>query len=667
MGLSLILAGLGLAAASGLPALALPRGSPWGQRLAACLMALAGLAGCAGAGAGLFEPPTASVALRWPAVGDSFLGLDPLSAFFLIPVFAVGALASIYGLGYYPQARNRRTARRLQLFFGLLVAGMGLLVIARQALAFLIGWEAMALSAFFLVATEDDRAESRRAAFVYIVATHVGTLTLFGMFALLRSVTGSFALSPLAATVGVGAMNGLFFLALLGFGLKAGMMPLHFWLPGAHAASPSHVSAMLSGVVLKMGIYGLLRMIWLIPRLPAAWGAAVLALGAVSGLLGVVFALAQHDMKRLLAYHSVENIGIILMGLGLAMLGRSSGRAELLVLGLAGCLLHVWNHSFFKSLLFLGAGSVVRATGTRAIDRLGGLAKKMPWTAAFFLAGAVAICGLPPMNGFVSEFLIYLGLFDGLAAGQAGAAIAAPILAMIGALALACFVKVGGAVFLGSARGARAESADESPAAMLIPMAVLAAACAAIGLAPWLLPPVLDSVVASWVGGSQPSLGSLPSLGSVANLGYVGAASAAVLGLAALIALPMARAVRRAKAGVTWDCGYAAPTSRMQYTASSFARGLVGMFSWTLRPPKEPARLTGAFPAAAALHGEVDDAVLDRALVPALRGLERLSLWSHRFQAGQTQQYVLYILIALALMSLTLIPFDRILAMLVAN
>ena len=630
------------------------------------LLVLACGIGLAGAGAGLFGAGSVPVALPWPAVGDSLVALDPLSAFFLVPVFLVGALASVYGLGYSPAARNRRTGRRLQLFFGLLVAGMALLLISRHALAFLIGWEAMALSAFFLISVEDNRGESRRAGLVYIVATHIGTLTLFGLFALWRHATGSFNLEPFTGFLGRGRTNGLFFLALLGFGLKAGAMPLHFWLPGAHAAAPSQVSAMLSGVVLKMGIYGLLRTLTLLPGLPAAWGAVVLALGAVSGLLGVAFAMAQHDIKRLLAYHSVENIGIILMGMGLAMLGRSSGRPELFVLGMAGCLLHVWNHSFFKSLLFLGAGSVVHATGTRAIDRLGGLAKSMPWTAAFFLIGAVAICGLPPLNGFVSELLVYLGLFTSLSAGVAGAAITAPVLAMIGALAVACFVKVSGATFLGSARSADAVGARESPAVMIVPMAVLAAVCVFIGVAPWMLPPLLDTVVKSL--GSPPlAAAPLPGLASVAPLAYVGAASMALLVLAGLATLALARSGRRARSVVTWDCGYARPGPRMQYSASSLARGIVSMFGWALRPPKEPRRLDGFFPEAARLEGEVGDAVLDRTLLPAIRGLERLSLWAHRFQMGLTQQYVLYILVALALLSLTLLPFDKLVALLGTN
>jgi hydrogenase-4 component B len=348
------------------------------------------------------------------------------------------------------------------------------------------------------------------------------------------------------------------------------------------------------------------------------------------------------------------------MGLGAAILGRASGRPELFVLGLAGCLLHVWNHSLFKSLLFLGAGSAVHAAGTRAIDRLGGLAKAMPVTAALFLVGAVAICGLPPLNGFVSELLIYLGLFGALSregAASSMAAIAVPALAMIGALALACFVKAFGAAFLGNARSPEAEAARESPPSMLVPAAILAGACALIGLAPALIAPVLDSTIASW-GGAE--LGALPRVADLAPLAQVSRASAIILAAVLLASLGLFRARRRAVAGITWDCGYARPTSRMQYGASSFARGLVGMFAWVLRPKAEPGRLQGCFPEKEELHGEVDEAVLDRALLPALRRVEALSRWAARFQAGLAQQYVLYILAALALLMLTLVPFDRI-------
>jgi hydrogenase-4 component B len=460
-------------------------------------------------------------------------------------------------------------------------------------------------------------------------------------------------------------MNVLFLLSLIGFGLKAGMMPLHFWLPGAHAAAPSHVSAMLSGVVLKMGIYGLLRFFFLFPDPPSFWGGLVLLMGAVSGLLGVVFAIGQHDLKRLLAYHSVENIGIILMGMGLAMLGRSAGRPEWTVLGLAGCLLHVWNHSLFKSLLFFGAGSVLHGTGTRMIDHLGGLAGSMKWTSALFFIGAMAICGLPPLNGFVSELFVYLGLFrtmTGPGTGGPAAVIAVPVLAMIGALALACFVKVYGTVFLGTPRTFASEGARESPYTMLAPMAVLAAACALIGAAPVLVSPVLEKVIAAWMPAGP---GSIPlRLDTLAPLRMVGLMSVLLIGGTAMLMIFSFFLGRPRRRVPTWDCGYARPTGRMQYTASSFARTIVTIFGWVLRPLVHRPHIDTLFPVTAAMNSHVDDAVLDRFLLPAVHGLERRFGWFHRFQQGLTQHYMFYLLVTVVLMLSTLLPFKEIAAFL---
>src|SRR5262249_16708559 len=284
-------------------------------------------------------------------------------------------------------------------------------VIARNAVLFLAGWEIMALAAFVLVSTEDDKPAAREVGYVYLVATRFGTLAIFAMFALLAAGGGTLDFDgwPRALASPVG--DAIFVLGLVGFGLKAGVMPLHVWLPGAHATAPSHVAALMSGVLIKMGIYGLVRLTSLCAQPPAWWGHTLLALGVLSAVLGVGFALGQHDLKRLLAYHSVENIGIICMGLGVAVLGPAPGRGgprargpgELVALGLAGALLHVWNHGLYKGLLFLSAGSVAHTAGTREIDRLGGLWRRMPWTGLAFLVGAVAICGLPPLNGLVSE------------------------------------------------------------------------------------------------------------------------------------------------------------------------------------------------------------------------------------------------------------------------
>jgi hydrogenase-4 component B len=582
--------------------------------------------------------------------------VDGLSALFLAPIYLIVPLGAVYGLRYWRAADHPTTARKLQLFYGLLPAGMATLVVARNGLLFLTGWEVMALSAFFLVSTEDHDREVRAAGWLYLVATHVSTLCLFALFALFAAASGSLSLDRLdPAAVEPGRATTLFVLALVGFGLKAGAMPLHVWLPSAHASAPSHVSAVMSGVLIKMGVYGVVRFTSYLPHHRPEWGAVVLAVGAASGVLGVAYAIGQHDLKRLLAYHSIENIGIIMIGIGLALLGRSAGRPDWMALGLAGALLHVWNHALFKALLFLGAGSVVHATHTREVDHLGGLARVMPRTAAWFLVGAVAICGLPPLNGFVSELLIYLGLFRTLAAdggpAQIGTAVAAPVLALIGALAVACFVKVYGAVFLGSPRTGAGRHAAESGRAMTGPMAVLGGCCAGIGVAPALVAPALGRGVSAWapeVGDAAALLRQLVPFGWVTGMGL-----ALVAGLAVGAAVLWVRVRRGGRAaGPTWGCGYAAPTPRMQYTASSFAQMLVRLFAWALLPRTHRPGPLPLFPGRAEFHSGVPDAVLDRAVLPGAGvGAGALS-WARVVQSGSVQAYVAYIFVTLLVLLL---------------
>ena len=413
---------------------------------------------------------------------------------------------------------------------------------------------------------------------------------------------------------------------------------------------------------MKMGIYGLVRVLFLLPEPPASWGFLLLALGVVSAVLGVVFALAQHDIKRLLAYHSVENIGIILMGLGIAMVGRSSHNVVLQVLGMAGCLLHVWNHSLFKSLLFFGAGSVIHGAHTKQIDRLGGLGRTMPFTSLMFLIGSVAIVGLPPLNGFVSELLIYLGFFGSVIQGGAqgmAIALAAPFLAVVGALALACFVKVYGAVFLGSARTLGAQKSHESPITMKAAMAVLAVCCLVIGLAPFLMGPVLDSALAVGLSAGLP----VPKVSSLSPLETIGIMAAVLLVLILMVAFSAALN-RRRRAVVTWDGGYARPTGRMQYTASSLAQSLVILFGWVLKPEEHTHPVRKTFPVEAQWASHVDDAVLDRVLMPWSKRMEKVALWFRHFQQGLAQNYVAYILVTLLVLLGFLVPYREILAQL---
>jgi hydrogenase-4 component B len=432
-------------------------------------------------------------------------------------------------------------------------------------------------------------------------------------------------------------------------------MPFHIWLPSAHAAAPSHVSAMMSGVLIKIGIYGLARMVSWLPDPPVWWGGLLLVLGTVSGILGVVFALGQHDLKRLLAYHSIENIGIIVMGLGLAMVGRSLQVSTWIVLGLAGALLHVWNHGLFKSLLFLSAGSVVHSTHTRSIDKLGGLAAAMPLTALFFAIGAVAICGLPPLNGFVSELLIYLGLFRTLGLGTEPswgvAAFSAALLAMIGALAVACFVKAFGAIFLGSARSDSAREAHESGRAITGPMFALALCCLVIGLFPRLVCPLLQQGVAVWI----PSYdGQLPSLAMMAPMGWISVVGLTLVGLLLAIGALWGLRLRRSRVGAagTWDCGYAAPSPHMQYTASSFAQMLGVFFVWVLRPQVHASGKQTVFPGPAHFRSHVMDVVLDEILRPLYQVGVRITTAFRYFQGGNIHAYLAYIVIFLILLLL---------------
>jgi hydrogenase-4 component B len=643
-----VIIAISLAALSGVPGFVLSRSSRRGDRISVALLVLAALVDFVGILPLLAGAEAVTVWVDWPIPNAAFaLRIDALAAFFLLPIFAVSALTAIYALEYWPAEKHPHGSRTLRLTYGLIVAGLATQTIAANSILFLAGWEVTALAAFVAIATEDRVKEVRTASYLYLVTTRAGTLCLFAMFTLLHASTGSFALEPLASLPSARA-SAIFALALAGFGLKAGMMPLHFWLPSAHAAAPTHVSALMSGVLIKIGIYGLLRVTSLLPPGPEWWGLSLLGLGVLSGVLGVAYAIGQHQVKRLLAYHSIENIGIILMGLGLAVLGRTLERPGLATLGLAGCLLHVWNHALFKSLLFLATGSVIHSTGTGDIDQLGGLFRHMRRTGLLFLCGAIAICGLPPLNGFVSELFVYLGLFDAIALPSGSAwmssAFAAPLLALIGTLALACFVKVFGAVFLGNARSERAKTGHDSGASMLGPMAVLAGLCVFIGLAPQLVSGCLDHAMqAVWTGTASLSIASIVPLFTVSG------AHALLFLIVALASLFLVGRLRRApiSAGPTWDCGYAAPSARMQYSSSSFADMLVRLFGWALTPTehREPPR--GLFPASVRYARHVQDLVLDRVLRPSIASAAASLLRLRWLQPGRLHLYLLYIAVTL--------------------
>ncbi len=584
----------------------------------------------------------ADLSLRTPMPGGAWVfGLDPLSAAFLIVVLAAGSASAFSGVAAARGAVTRRAARASQFFVAVLLAALVGVVVSRAVLPFLIAWEAMALTSYAAIVLDHGSAGVRRAGMLYLVAMHVGTLALFALFAIWGHRAPDLTFASLAGTVlGGPSRMAVLAAALVGFGMKAGIVPLHFWLPEAHAAAPSHVSALMSGVVIKMGIYGLLRVSVLMGVPPAWWGWLLLSVGAASGVLGVVWALAQHDVKRLLAFHSVENIGLILLGVGAGCLGLAYGHPVVALFGFSGAVLHTLNHALFKSLLFLGAGSMTHATGTREIDRMGGLARPMPVTAFTFLIGSAAIVGLPPLNGFVSEWLVVRALLHaGLSASPARLAVlGVAVVGLIGGLALACFAKVVGVVFLGTPRDGRVPAAHESPSGVTAPLVALAAACTAIGLLPVLVvPPVLrvgallagTPVAAVWPPGGDPAV----------RIATVFALTVTV----AVIVLWRAEAWWSARGGraavETWGCGYEAPTPRMQYTASSFAAPLLAAYHGVtgLRTHRT----------AAALATHAEDPMLDGVVVPVWHAIASAARTLRPLQRGRLSLYLGYVVAAL--------------------
>lgn len=654
--MSWFLSSLLLMAISGIPGLFTDRRGRGAERIA-CVLLLLGAA-CGVVAVVSVVSGAQAIRLEWPWFipgGALALSVDALAAIFLLPLFVVAGGGALYGLAYWPQRAHPLNGRRFRLFFGVISSAVMLVLSARNSLLFLVGWEIMALAGFFLVTTEEHQNEARRAGYIYLIATHTGTLALFAMFVLLDQASGTFMFPAAESLQGAGSLaTAIFLLGLVGFGIKAGIMPLHIWLPDAHAAAPSHASALLSGVMIKTGIYGLVRLTSFFADIPPWWGWLLLALGALSGILGVALALAQHDLKRLLAYHSVENIGIIILGLGMALLGRSQGVDALVVLGLSGALLHVANHGLFKSLLFFSAGAVIHAVGSRNIDDYGGLLKRQPWTGLLFLGGAVAISGLPPFNGFVSEWLLYLGAFHSLRLAEqsvTAAVLVAPALALIGALALACFVKVFGVAFLGEARTEQARQAHDPPRSMRLPMLVLLLACIWIGLLPQTLVPLLQQALAGWCNLPLTSLSlstPLAPLGWISALGWI-----LLIVLALLGAWLRSRAKSAPRHVQTWGCGYTLPNTRMQYSAGSFADFLVRLLRFGLWSERHGDGVRGLFPRPGHFSSHTPDVVLDRLLVPSFRAaawlFRRLSAY---VQNGLTSFYLLYVAVALILLLL---------------
>jgi hydrogenase-4 component B len=575
--------------------------------------------------------------------GAARIEVDALSAAFLLPLHLVAGLGLVYGKEYWPFNLPKGAGRSLRVFYGLLVAAMTLVFVARHGLLFLLAWETMAIAAFLLIGMDHEQPEVRHASWVYLVCTHTGTALLTGMVILLAQRSGGLLWLPIPAGSSHTLDSWILLLAIVGFGFKAGFLPLHFWLPAAHASAPSHVSAILSSVMLKTGIYGILRVSGLFPAIPWGFGSALLALGALTAVYGVGNALAQKDYKRLLAYSSIENLGIIGMGVGLGLAGRASHDPWLVALGFGGAIFHVWNHSIFKSLLFFGAGSILHATGTRDMEALGGLASRMPRTALVMFPAVLAVSALPPFNAFLSEWFLYRGIFASLSRGypwSAGLALVA--LAFAGGLAAVAFAKFYGILFLGTSRSPAAEHAHDPSGTMLVPMVVLACLSLGTGLAGVLLLPCLDRVVAVIAPGSA----SLLAQRLQADMRLLVGAEALLLagGFAAYLWWRRSAPCSELSSPPTWNCGYATSVPRAEYTGSSFSEAWAPVLPGLKLKIR---RITATFPKPVVFRSEFRDLVGEVFLGPRMERIALLMLRFRALQPGYLSIYILYVLLTL--------------------
>ncbi|WP_416996556.1 proton-conducting transporter membrane subunit [Alistipes dispar] len=601
--------------------------------------------------------------LLWLLPGTLFGGdsgsMDSLSALFVL-IVSVGSLAATaYSRGYLARYLPLKSPAHISLHYTALVvlfyAMLGV-VLSDGGYSFLFFWELMTVASFLLILFDAERREVRRAALSYLIMMHIGFVLLVVGFVRLEAVTGSAAFGALAEYFRTQPALPLFAVFLAGFGMKAGLFPMHVWLPEAHPAAPSHVSALMSGVMIKTGVYGILRTTAALGELPALCtaGYILLAAGILTGLWGVVLAAAQNDVKRLLAYSSIENVGVILIGIGIAALGKASGNQFVALAGIAGALLHTANHSFFKPLLFFGAGNILSATHTTSLDSLGGLGRHMPLTALLFLAGTAAICALPPLNGFVSELLIYLGLFDGIASGSDTLASAAALtaLALIGGVVVLAFTKLYGTVFLGSPRTHEVAEASEADnhriAAMALPLAGIlfvglfprAAVAAVTRAADFFLRTPADA--ADWL--------LSPSLAAAGRTAWL---LAAVVALLLWLRRRLLRG-RRIARGPTWGCGFTSPNVKMQYTGESFSEGLQSIATSLTQNSGEgsPVPKSEIFPGAHSFdvgHRDRIGRLFSAWWVELLRHINARVM---RLRTGKINHYVLFALAFLALVFL---------------
>jgi formate hydrogenlyase subunit 3/multisubunit Na+/H+ antiporter MnhD subunit len=607
------------------------------------------------------EVPTVTLPIGLPWLGAHFR-IDALSAFFLAVINLGAATASLFALGY---GKHEAAPNRVLPFYPLFLAGMNLVVLADDAFTFLVSWEFMSLSSWALVMAHHRVDENRYAGYVYLVMASFGTMALLFAFGLLAGADGVYAFAGIRADQHLSWLSALvLILTLIGTGSKAGLVPLHVWLPLAHPAAPSHVSALLSGVMTKVAVYGFVRIVFDLLGEPTWWwGMIVLVLGGITAVMGVLYALMQHDLKRLLAYHTVENIGIIFIGLGLALAFQAHGMALAAALALTAGLLHVFNHSVFKSLLFFGAGAVLSATGQRDMERLGGLIHRMPQTAFAFLIGCVAISALPPLNGFASEWLTFQAILLSPELPSWGLKFLVPavgaLLALSAALAAACFVKAFGITFLGRARTPEAANAQETDNFSLAAMVTLATLCLIAGVVPGLFIDALAPAVQTMVGGRMPMQLSVPWLSIVpiaeSRSSYNGLLVFLFMvvsgGLAAFAIHRLASdRLRRAPA---WDCGYPDPSPVTQYSASSFAQPIRRVFGTIVFRAREHGEMPppGSL-APARLSVDLRDLIWDALYAPLADGVDAAATRLNRLQFLTIRQFLSLVFAALVLLLL---------------
>lgn len=629
------------------------------RRLAIALILAAGFAGCVAAAFGLLGQSIFRLDLSWATPFPFSLAVDRLSAFFLLLICAVAIPVTIFAVPYFDLHYSERRRNWTWGFFSLFLLSMIVLVTAATGFAFLMGWELMTVVSAGLILIEGDSTERRHNVFIYLLMMHVSAAAVAACFFLFLPYSHGLdfgAIRASSAGISGGIRAAIFLMAFVGFGAKAGLIPLHLWLPRAHPIAPSPVSALMSGIMLKTAVYGFVRFTFDFLGGGPWWsGYVVLLLAAITGLLGILYAIAENDLKRLLAYSSVENIGIIFLGLGTSLVFLAHNAPLGAALALVAALFHVFNHALFKSLLFLGAGAISNSTHSVNLNELGGLQRRMPLTGAAVLIGCCSIAGLPLFNGFVSEWLTFRSFLAGSTLVGTKAQIILPlmvgILALIGGLAAACFVKTFGVAFLGRPRGAGAEHAEEAPFGMRLGLVLLSVGCLVIGILPGLLLRPLVTLAQLLV----PGAGVPDETLSIARV--IPWTAAIVLGTGALVALFK----RRERLARTWACGLPGLSSRMQYTSTVFSKPIRFVFARVYRPDRRVEQLPADqpyFPVSIS-YRSVRTTSYERALYrPFVEGVVSLAYRVRRLQTGNIQVYLLYIFLALVSL-LTFLRFQR--------